>query len=238
MQSLAKCKKSFILHILTQKTPTSVGIKICMQNYYSNHAYMHGYYNTCIYYFINFFSLLSLVALHFFHFFSLLSLLLFPSFFSFWLQPSSSSSLASPTPTSPSLSLALLWLRWNPCLHGPEATRWRGFESRQLQWVLNGSVRRGKGDERVGWEICRSRSWWFMWWWWWRWEDLRKFCLICLKSELFGLWENLGKWKWNVVWMFCGYFIMKWRIVIIVWLMRKWERGGLGLWEGEAVRER
>ena len=37
-----------------------------------------------------------------------------------------------------------------------------------------------------------SHSWWFVWWWWWRWEDLRKFCLICLKFELFGLWEYLG----------------------------------------------
>ena len=33
--------------------------------------------------------------------------------------------------------------------------------------------------------------------------------------------------------MFCGYFIMKWRIVIIVWLMRKRERGRLGLRERE-----
>ena len=32
-----------------------------MHNCYSNHAYMHGYCSTCIYYFISFFSLLSLV---------------------------------------------------------------------------------------------------------------------------------------------------------------------------------
>ena len=52
--------------------------------------------------------------------------------------------------------------------------------------------------------------------------------------------KNLSKKTQNlfhsVVWMFCGYFIMKWRIVIIVWLMRKWERGGLGLWERERER--
>ena len=37
--------------------------------------------------------------------------------------------------------------------------------------------------------------------------------------------KNLSKKTQNlfhgIIWMFCGYFIMKWRIVIIVWLMRK-----------------
>ena len=32
--------------------------KNIMHNCYSNHAYMHGYCSTCIYYFISFFSLL------------------------------------------------------------------------------------------------------------------------------------------------------------------------------------
>ena len=41
-----------------------------MHNYYINRAYIHGYYNSLIYYFINFFSL---VALLFSHFFSLVS---------------------------------------------------------------------------------------------------------------------------------------------------------------------
>ena len=44
--------------------------------------------------------------------------------------------------------------------------------------------------------------------------------------------KNLSKKSQNlfhgILWMFCGYFIMKWRIVIIVWLMRKCERGGEG----------
>ena len=52
-----------------------------MHNCYSNRAYMHGYYSTCIYYFISFFSLLSLVLSFFFFFFSLcfFFLLSFPS---------------------------------------------------------------------------------------------------------------------------------------------------------------
>ena len=151
-----------------------------MHNCYTNYAYMHGYCSTYIYYFINFFSLLSL--LH------------FPTLFSLWLQLLPSSSPTSPTPTSSSSSLALLALSepMSPWPWNNEATRRQGFGSWQLQWVLNGSVRCGGGDEQVDWEICHSRSWWFVWWWW-RWEDLRKFCLIYLKSELFGLWENLGK---------------------------------------------
>ena len=38
-----------------------------MHNYYSNHAYMHGYYNMCIYYFYNLFSLLLSLSLGFGH---------------------------------------------------------------------------------------------------------------------------------------------------------------------------
>ena len=42
-----------------------------MHNCYSNHAYMHSYCSSSIYYFINFFSLMSLVSLCFSHFLSL-----------------------------------------------------------------------------------------------------------------------------------------------------------------------
>ena len=38
-----------------------------MHNYYSNHAYMHGYYNMCIYYFYNLFSFLLSLSLGFGH---------------------------------------------------------------------------------------------------------------------------------------------------------------------------
>ena len=162
-----------------------------MHNCYSNRVYMYNYYSTCIYYFINFFSL-SLVSSC-------------SSFFSFFLSFFFSLLLLALTLAVLVISLidsGLTVLVTNVVgfvgIHVSMAlklSRWRGFGSRQLQWVLNGSVRCGGGDERVSWEICHSHSWWFVWWWWWwwRWEDLRKFCLICLKSKLFGLWENLGK---------------------------------------------
>ena len=155
---------------------------------------MYDYYNTCIYYFIKSISLslisgcspffsffLSFVSASFFFSLLLLSLtlaVLITSLTDFVLTVLVTGAVGF-VGTDVSMALKL-------------SRRW-GFGSRQLQWVLNGSIHRGGGDERVGWEICHSRSWWFMWWWWWRWEDLRKFCLIYLKFELFGLWENLGK---------------------------------------------
>ena len=60
-----------------------------MHNCYSNHAYMHSYCSSSIYYFINFFSLMSLVSLCFSHFLSLslsLSLSLTSASFSFSLS--------------------------------------------------------------------------------------------------------------------------------------------------------
>ena len=147
-----------------------------MHNYYNNRAYMHGYYNTYIYYFINFsLSCLWLLSLS-------LSLSLCVCFF-FLLSSPSGSNPCRPCHQPHHPRYRCCWLCRNPRLHGLEATRERGFGSRQFQWVLNGYVRHGGGDEQVGWEICHGCSWW----WWWRWEDLRKFCLICLKSELFGL---------------------------------------------------
>ena len=95
-----------------------------MHNCYSNHAYMHSYCSSSIYYFINFFSLLSLVSLRFSHFLSLLSLLLF----SFSLTPHSlsastthleallSSSIFSTLFFSTSISSQPFgkWRRWCP----------------------------------------------------------------------------------------------------------------------------
>ena len=53
---------------MSKKTPIC-GCKLVhkMHNYYSNHAYMHGYYNMCIYYFYNLFSLLLSLSLGFGH---------------------------------------------------------------------------------------------------------------------------------------------------------------------------
>ena len=66
VDSFAKQKNVVFLHILAQKTPTSVGVKLCIYACYSNRAYMHSYCSASIYYFISFFSFLlsvSLVAL-------------------------------------------------------------------------------------------------------------------------------------------------------------------------------
>ena len=71
-----------------------------------------------------------------------------------------------------------------------------------------------------------------LWWWRWRWEDLRKFCLICLKFELFGLWENLGCCL-DVLWLFyyemedCNYYLVDEK-VRERWIGFVRERGGEG----------
>ena len=52
MHSLLKYKNLFTLHFLAKKTPTSVGIKLCIYTpCYSNRAYMHGYCSSCIWFF-------------------------------------------------------------------------------------------------------------------------------------------------------------------------------------------
>ena len=97
------------------------------------------------------------------------------------------------------------WLRRNPRLHGPKATRQRGFGFRQLQWVLNGFVRQSRWlimvarcSNWVGFElngsvhlprwvmvVARCSDWVGLglmvagWWWWW-----------------LGLWERERERQW------------------------------------------
>ena len=152
-----------------------------MHNCSNNRAYMHDYCSICIYYFISFFSLLSLVLsfFSFFHFFS------FSLYFFFLL-----SSLA------PTLAILVTSLT-NSCLiiliTGVASFIGTHWSDEAMNEVMNKWFVRAKILRFVVAQLkSHSHSWWFVWWWWWRWEDLRKFCLICLKFELFGLWEYLG----------------------------------------------
>ena len=113
-----------------------------MHNYYNNRAYMHGYYNTYIYYFINFsLSCLWLLSLSL----SLsLCVLLFPSLFSFWLQLLPSSSLASPS------SLPVLLALSEPTSPWPWSNEGTGF------WVSTISM-------GLEWVCSPWRRWWTSW---------------------------------------------------------------------------
>ena len=95
MQSLAKGKNHFILHILTNKTSISVAVK--MDIYAHN-----GYSNTCLYYSINFFLSLVSSCSPFFTFF--LSLLSASFSFSLLLLAPTLADLSAPTGSATSLA--------------------------------------------------------------------------------------------------------------------------------------
>ena len=102
MDSLAKYIKQPFLHILAKKTPTSVGVKLCiyaqlLQYCYSNRVYMHDYCSTCINILVIFslsFSLLHCRQSLFFF----LSPLLHKPISPFPPSPSPTSSLQNPSP--------------------------------------------------------------------------------------------------------------------------------------------
>ena len=108
-----------------------------MHNYYINCAYILGYNNSSIYYFINFFPLVSSCSPFFSFFLSLLC-------FFFLLSSPSSSNPHRPHHRPHHPHYRLYWLRQNPRLHGPEMTRQWSFGSQQLQWVLNGSIHQSR----------------------------------------------------------------------------------------------
>ena len=97
---------------------------------YSNHVYLHGYCSSSIYYFINFFSLLSLVGLRFSHFLSLLSLLLF----SFSLTPHSLS--ASTTNLEALLSSSIFsTLFFSTSVSSQPSGKWRTWHPLCRCWL-------------------------------------------------------------------------------------------------------
>ena len=104
MQSLAKGKNHFILHILTNKTSIAVAVKM-EHNYYNNCIYIYahnGYSNTCLYYSINFFLSLVSSCSPFFTFF--LSLLSASFSFSLLLLAPTLADLSAPTGSATSLA--------------------------------------------------------------------------------------------------------------------------------------
>ena len=162
---------------------------------YSNSVYLHDYYSSSIYYFINFFSLVS-VGLHFSHFISLLSLLLF----SFSLTPRSLSASTGLINLFASLffstcfngsnqpllfSFTLCWFSslasistWmgliNFCSDQPWVSAWMGlgFDFIWVSAPINHENEKQKNHKTWVWEIWVSDL--MVVGWWWRWLGLRE----------------------------------------------------------------